>query len=81
MTGTVLQIPLMFPWSLYPWPVVNAGEDQKVGTGSSVTLKATISPDATSFRWTPASGLSCTDCLTPVAAPRQSIMYTLEAKE
>lgn len=67
------------PMVVYPWPVVNAGEDQKVGTGSSVTLKATISPDATSFRWTPASGLSCTDCLTPVAAPRQSIMYTLEA--
>jgi gliding motility-associated-like protein len=68
------------PMVVYPWPVVSAGEDQKVGTGSSVTLKATISPDATSFRWMPATGLSCIDCLTPVAAPRQSIMYTLEAR-
>ena len=67
------------PVVVYPWPVVNAGEDQKMGTGSSITLKASISPDATSFRWTPATGLSCTDCLTPVAAPRQTIMYTLEA--
>lgn len=67
------------PMVVYPWPVVNAGEDLKVGTGSSVTLKGNVSPDVTSYRWTPAAGLSCTDCLTPVAAPKQTIMYTLEA--
>lgn len=68
------------PVTVYPWPVVNAGEDKNVGSGSSVGLKATVSADATSIRWVPSLGLSCGDCLTPLASPRQTTIYTLEAK-
>lgn len=68
------------PVIVYPWPVVNAGEDKKVGVGSSINLTASVSDDATSIKWVPATGLSCNDCLTPVAAPRQTTIYTLEAR-
>lgn len=67
------------PITVYPWPAVNAGEDMKVGLGSSVQLKASVSEDAANIKWTPANGLSCVTCIDPVATPKQTTIYTLEA--
>ena len=30
------------------------------------------------YQWTPAEGLSCTDCASPIATPSQSTIYTVE---
>ena len=60
-----------------PRPIVNAGSDVNVGTGSSVTLNGTVSPDVIQYFWTPVNFLSCNDCLNPVATPSGTITYTL----
>ncbi|WEK37625.1 MAG: PKD domain-containing protein [Candidatus Pseudobacter hemicellulosilyticus] len=67
------------PMTVYTYPVINAGEDQQVGVGYSVNLKTQVSPDVTSIKWTPANWLSCNDCPNPVATPKQSTTYTIEA--
>jgi gliding motility-associated-like protein len=61
-----------------PIPTINAGPDQTIASGSSANLFAT-SQDATKWIWTPAQDLSCTDCLTPVASPKRTTTYTIEA--
>lgn len=51
-----------------------------MANGDSVTLNPAIniSPtQAASFLWSPADGLSCTDCLTPIASPTSDVVYTL----
>lgn len=41
----------------------------------SVTLTV---PDGLAYSWTPAAGLSCTDCREPIASPQQTTRYTCE---
>lgn len=52
-------------------PVINAG--------SSVDLTATTDPTVanTTFSWSPADGLSCTDCADPTASPETTTTYTV----
>ncbi|NII23618.1 PKD domain-containing protein [Pseudoflavitalea sp. X16] len=64
---------------IYAYPVIEAGQDQTVPVGNSVTLTPEISKDVTALKWYPSAGLSCITCTTPVAAPKQTITYTLEA--
>ena len=65
------------PVVVYPYPTVEAGEDKTISVGSSINLTPRISSDVTDIRWQPVTGLSCTDCRAPVAAPRQTTTYTL----
>lgn len=66
------------PVIVYPYPVTEAGEDKTIPVGNSVTLNPVISKDVTTLKWRPSAGLSCVTCATPVAAPKQTTMYTLE---
>lgn len=58
--------------TVFPGPVANAGPDVSVETGSSVTLNAT---GGGTYLWSPATGLSCTACQSPVATPGASTNY------
>jgi gliding motility-associated-like protein len=60
-------------------PVVNAGADQKMTEGQSITLNGSASGDNITYFWTPATGLSNSSILNPVATPTQDITYTLHA--
>jgi gliding motility-associated-like protein len=54
--------------------------DQEITLGESIQMEATLLPpglNVASISWTPADGLSCTDCLAPVASPRQTTTYTV----
>lgn len=53
-------------------PVVNAGADQNICIGSSVNLSAT---GASSYTWTPGTGLSCSNCANPTASPATTTTY------
>lgn len=55
---------------------INAGVDQSVCRGGSVNLLATSS-GASSYTWSPATGLSCTNCPNPVANPTSTTVYTV----
>ncbi|WP_276132869.1 PKD domain-containing protein [Polluticoccus soli] len=55
-------------------PTVSAGADQSICIGSSAQLQAT---GATTYVWSPATGLSCTTCSNPVANPTATTTYTV----
>ncbi|HEX8514918.1 MAG TPA: gliding motility-associated C-terminal domain-containing protein, partial [Bacteroidia bacterium] len=52
--------------------IVNAGADAVLTLGSSVALEA---GGASSYSWTPSTGLSCTNCAEPVATPTETTTY------
>lgn len=66
------------PLVVYPYPLVNAGQDQTITVGSSVTLRPDFSSDVRTTRWSPEKWLDCATCPQPVASPRQTTRYTLE---
>jgi gliding motility-associated-like protein len=47
--------------------------------GSSIKLSPSFTGPATTFRWEPTEGLSCTDCAMPLASPTSATTYTLTA--
>lgn len=55
-----------------PLPTVSAGADKQVCVGYSTTLTAT---GATTYAWTPSTGLSCTNCASPTASPTTTTTY------
>ena len=61
--------------TIHPTPIVSAGSDRNLCKGSSVQLNAT---GAAQYSWTPATGLSCTNCPNPVANPIDTIQYIVQ---
>ena len=57
-----------------PLPVVNAGTDVSVCDNESVQLSAS---GAVSYSWSPPTGLSCTNCQSPIASPPATTIYTV----
>jgi gliding motility-associated-like protein len=55
-------------------PTVTAGNDVSTCSGTAVTLNA---GGAATYRWSPATGLSCTTCPNPVANPTTTTAYTV----
>ncbi|MFO0415573.1 MAG: gliding motility-associated C-terminal domain-containing protein, partial [Bacteroidota bacterium] len=60
-----------------PIPVVSAGPDRQVELGKTVVLNGTSSGSNNTILWTPPTGLSSTNTLTPVATITQTTTYTL----
>ena len=56
----------------YAIPVINAGADFVLCKGSDKTMQAT---GASTYSWTPATGLSCTNCASPVTNTANDITY------
>lgn len=65
--------------SVFPLPIFDLGPDVTIPVGSSVRFTPRISGNIVSVRWSPTTGLSCTDCQDPVASPRQKTQYTVTA--
>lgn len=60
--------------TVLPLPLVNAGPDVFLCSGSSIPLNAT---GANSYQWNPGTGLSCTNCPDPVASPTVTTIYAV----
>ncbi len=61
-----------------PYPTISFPESTvAVPAGQSFTFNPDISADAASYSWTPADGLSCTDCANPQAIPYNPETYSL----
>jgi gliding motility-associated-like protein len=56
----------------YPIPVVSAGPDTLICQGTGRMLNAT---GADTYQWSPATGLSCTNCQNPIATPAVETQY------
>lgn len=57
-----------------PLPNVNAGTDQSICLNKTVQLQAT---GASTYTWSPSTGLSCTNCANPIASPTTTTAYTV----
>ncbi len=53
-------------FEVYPIPVINASPDIQICRGTSTQLNAN---GGVSYAWSPATGLSCTNCANPMASP------------
>lgn len=60
--------------TVFPFPPVNAGPDQTICQGTSITL---IASGATTYSWSPATGLSTTTGASVIATPTTTTTYTL----
>lgn len=63
-----------------PTPVeleVSLGEDVSIRLGDSVQLQALTNVDDVMVVWDPATDLSCSDCLEPIAKPLATSIYTV----
>jgi gliding motility-associated-like protein len=70
ITGVVINQP--------PPIVVDAGPDQTVAYGESVVLEATTTtPGVTAIAWSPATYLSCINCMQPTATPTFNTTYVI----
>lgn len=58
-------------------PELDLGGDYELRLGYALRLQAFINISPRTIRWTPPEGLSCSDCLQPVAAPVKNTVYTL----
>jgi len=67
---------------VYPVPLVNAGTDKLIQTGTAVLLNATVSPVLPfNYLWTPASSLNSAGILQPLASPTSTTNYVLLAED
>ncbi len=65
---------------VYPIPEMKMeNKDITLNVGSSVQLKTINSPDVTQWRWTPSTGLDDPTSASPMASPKESIIYTCVA--
>lgn len=58
-------------------PSVNAGNDLPLLVGNSVQLTIQNSADVISWLWAPGTGLSCSNCINPIATPNATTDYTI----
>ena len=62
---------------------LNGSADTVVCTGSSIQLNAgaTTNSSTINYNWAPSTGLSCTNCAAPVAAPTQTTSYVVTVND
>jgi Secretion system C-terminal sorting domain len=61
--------------------VANAGPDQMMCAGSQVTLSGSATGGATTYSWSPTTGLSNPNAATTTASPSTTTTYTLTATD
>ncbi|MEZ4957487.1 MAG: gliding motility-associated C-terminal domain-containing protein [Saprospiraceae bacterium] len=62
--------------------LLNSSASAPLGSEIQLNAQVTTPLDAiASINWTPAEGLSCTDCLSPVASPTSNQSYLLEVMD
>ena len=55
--------------------------EERIFIGDSTTLQVNSPANLVRYRWTPAQGLSCSDCPSPAASPNQTTVYTVEVTD
>ena len=61
----------------HPVPILDAGPDRVICRNNTTDL---LAAGAVQYSWTPSTGLSCTNCATPKAAPLENTTYQLHGK-
>jgi len=61
------------------YPAITLIQNVTINVGSSYQINSTATTNIVSLNWTPATNLSCTNCLSPLATPVTTTKYTLTA--
>jgi gliding motility-associated-like protein len=61
-----------------PLPVANMPPQITIQNGFPVTIPAAYSANTVAWSWSPVTGLSCSDCPTPLAEPKYTTLYQVE---
>ena len=59
--------------------LVDAGPAMVIARGQTIVLMPSASDSIIAWSWSPATGLSCTDCKNPEATPDETTVYTVWA--
>src|SRR5512133_3807817 len=62
-----------------PYPVLELGVTRTICDGGSIELRPDAISGASTYAWSPAAGLSCVSCPSPVASPAATTTYQLVA--
>lgn len=62
-----------------PIPVITIASPQITPVGTPIQLPAGYTNTIVSYSWSPAAGLTCTDCAQPFASPKFNTAYTVTA--
>jgi gliding motility-associated-like protein len=62
-------------------PGVETIEDKTISKGQTVELTTTSPGSVNRVYWVPSSGLSCIDCLSPLAKPEQTTLYVVTVSD
>ena len=65
------------PFTVYPYPTVDAGPDKVVLEGGSLTLNTTTTGTNLNYLWEPATYLNNSNLANPVTTPLQDILYKI----
>ncbi|MCC6253106.1 MAG: gliding motility-associated C-terminal domain-containing protein [Bacteroidia bacterium] len=63
-----------------PTPTVSVSDDATIQEGSSVNITA-VATENMNYLWSPSEGLSCSDCLLPVATPKETTVYNISVTD
>jgi gliding motility-associated-like protein len=63
---------------VHPLPTATLPSTLTAQAGSSVTITGDYSSGVRSWTWRPETGLSCTDCPSPVASPKVNTKYVVQ---
>jgi gliding motility-associated-like protein len=66
--------------TVWPRPAIEAGPNKTIIVGTSVTITPTGDP-VVDYLWTPPTGLSCTNCYSTVASPKNTSAYTIRVTD
>ena len=67
--------------TVLPLPVFSVSGNNNICEGASTILTASSATSGLSYSWTPATGLSCTNCPNPTANPTTTTTYTVTATD
>src|SRR5690606_6373856 len=60
--------------TIHPLPSITTSNNQTICEGNAAQLQVS---GAQTYIWTPATGLSCTNCANPTASPTNTTTYTV----
>jgi gliding motility-associated-like protein len=66
--------------TIYPLPVIEAGPNRTIIVGASTVITPTGSP-VVDYLWSPATDLSCTNCYSTTASPKNTTTYSIRVTD
>lgn len=64
-----------------PTPAITFTGNPVIPVGTSIQIPVSYGPNVNTWNWTPANGLSCTNCAVPVASPKSTTRYKVSVTD